>query len=159
MSAVIKRELKAYFTSPLGYVILAVLLLFGGMNFSLVFANGYADMTYVLGSMVTIIFFVIPILTMRLFSEEKKQKTDQLLLTSPISIRAMVMGKFIAAVTFFSIFIGVCVIFNLVFQVFAQPDWIVFLGNVVGMLLFASSLIAIGVFISALTERDRKSVV
>ena len=111
MFSIIKREFKNYFSSPLGYAILCVLLFFGGIYYSYAFSFGSADMTYVFSSMITIVFFVVPIITMRLFSEEKRQKTDQLLLTSPISIFSIVMGKFLAAFFYFCIFI-VVKIFN-----------------------------------------------
>ena len=74
MSSIIKREFRNYFSSPLGYAILCVLLLFGGFYYTYAFSFGSADMTYVFSSMITIIFFVVPVITMRLFSEEKKQK-------------------------------------------------------------------------------------
>ena len=153
MSSIIKREFRNYFSSPLGYAILCVLLLFGGFYYTYAFSFGSADMTYVFSSMITIIFFVVPVITMRLFSEEKKQKTDQLLLTSPVSIYSIVVGKFLAAFLYFSVFIAFMAVYNFVFLFFgAVPDFTIFLGNVVGMLLFAGSLIAIGCFISTLTE-------
>jgi ABC-2 type transport system permease protein len=153
MAAIIKRELKSYFTSVLGYVILAILFLFTGLYVNAnIFSYGYADMYYVFNPMVTIIFFVVPILTMRLLSEEKRQKTDQLLLTSPINVSSIVFGKYIAAVLFFSVFLVLTFLYNIVLSFVATPSWSQYFGNVIGMLLFASSLISIGLFISSLTE-------
>ena len=153
MLAIIKKELKAYLTSPIGYVILAALLFFSGFNYYSVFATGVADMTYVFVGTITVVFFVIPILTMRSFSEEKKQKTDQLLLTAPINNSSIVMGKFISSVLFFNIYIAVMIIYNLLFYFFgASPDLVLFLGNIIGIELFSISLISIGIFISSLTE-------
>lgn len=153
MFAIIKRELRAYFTTPLGYVVMAALLLFGGIYYSMTFSYGYADISYVFNSILTIILFVVPVLTMRLFSEEKRQKTDQLLITSPTGITSIVLGKFFAVFIYFLIFIAVLSIYNFIFYFFgATPDFMVFLGNIIGLLLFAGSLISIGEFISALTE-------
>lgn len=153
MSAILKKELKSYFTSPLGYVILIVMFLFSGIFYYTIFSAGSADLTYVFASMITIIFFVIPIITMRLVSEEKRQKTDQLLLTAPVRNSAIVFGKYLSALIFFNAFIVLMVIYNLVFMFFGgSPDFMIFLGNVIGMELFAGALIAIGIFISSLTE-------
>ena len=153
MLAIIKRELKNYFSSPLGYAIMCVMLFFGGYYYSYAFSYGSADMTYVFSSLVTIIFFVVPIITMRLFSEEKRNKTDQLLITSPVSIFSVVMGKFLAAFLYFCIFVVFMTIYIFLFLFFgATPDMMIFLGNVIGILLFSGALISIGIFISALTE-------
>lgn len=157
MNAVIKRELRAYVTSPLGYVVIGALLLFSGIYYSSLFGgdnrSGFADLTYVFQSMITIIFFIIPLLTMRTFSEERNKKTDQLLFTSPVNITSIVLGKFFAALSFFSIYLVYLIICNSVFLLIgAQPAWSVFFSNILGLLLFAASLIAIGIFISSLTE-------
>lgn len=153
MWSIIRKEIRGYFSSPLGYAILAVLLCFAGIAYLDVFASGLADMTYVFNNMITVVFFIIPVITMRLFSEERKQKTDQLLFTSPVSIYSIVLGKFIAALLFFCVFIAFLMIYNFVFMFFgAVPDMSIFFGNVIGMVLFAGSLIAIGCFISSLTE-------
>lgn len=153
MKAIFKKEMKSYFTSPLGYVILFVMFIFGGMFYFTAFSNGSADMTYVFNYMITIIFFVIPVITMRSFSEEKRQKTDQLLLTSPISNGSMVMGKFLSSLTFFNAFVVLMIIYNFLFYFFdGNPDLMILLGNIIGIELFAGSLIAIGIFISSLTE-------
>ena len=77
MISIIKREFKNYFSSPLGYAVLCVLMFFGGFYYSYAFSYGSADMTYVFNSVITIVFFVVPVITMRLFSEEKRLKTDR----------------------------------------------------------------------------------
>ncbi len=153
MKAIIKREIKSYFTSPAGYVVLAVMTAAVCYFFTSLFSTGYADTTYVFSYISIFALVMIPILTMRLFSEEKMKKTDQLLLTSPVSIGSIVLGKFFAALMFFSIFLVETLIFNLVYIIFgASIDWMVYLGNVVGMILFSASFISIGLFISVLTE-------
>jgi ABC-2 type transport system permease protein len=99
-----------------------------------------------------IIMVLIPILTMRLFSEDKRQKTDQLLLTAPIKLPAIVMGKFLAAMSVFAMAMGMMVVYQLLVSFYITPDWLVFFGNLLGMLLFGAALISIGLFVSALTE-------
>lgn len=153
MSAIFKRELRAYFTSPLAYVVMTVFFFFSGLFFSYVFSSGVADSTSIFGQLFTIVLFVIPILTMRLMSEDKRQKTDQILLTAPVKLGGIVLGKFFAALTVFGIAISPMLVFQIIFSAFAESvDWLLFIGNVVGMLLLGASLIAIGLFISSLTE-------
>ena len=94
MSAIFKRELKSYFTSPLGYIVILLYLLLGGALFGYMFRSGYAQIESIFSYMSNFSFFLIPVLTMRLFSEEKRAKTDQALFTAPIKITHIVMGKF-----------------------------------------------------------------
>ena len=97
MLAIMRREFKAYFTSPIGYIVVAAFYLMSGIFYSQLVAYGYADMRNLFGSMYTVIMFLIPVLTMRLMSEDKKIKTDQILLTSPVTITGIVLGKYFAA--------------------------------------------------------------
>ncbi len=160
MVAILRRELKAYFASPIGYIFLAVFCLFSGMFF---FANCLsaqsADISAVFASMFTVTLFLMPILTMRLLSEERKQKTDQALLTAPVNLFGLVMGKFLAALILFAIGLCVMLIMTLVLAAFGPVDWAKFLGNFVGMLLMGAALISIGLFISSLTENQVISAV
>ena len=100
MAAIIKREFNAYFRSPLGYVFIAVYLFFSGTYFTQVLTSGMASLfPQIYYGMFSIILLLLPLLTMRLMSEDKKLKTDQLLLTSPVSVPGLVLGKFIAALS------------------------------------------------------------
>lgn len=99
-----------------------------------------------------IVLFILPILTMRLFSEEKKQRTDQILLTSPVSVWKIVLGKFIAADIIFLCCMAIYIPMVLVVNYFAAPNWGMIVCNLIGMFLLASAIIAIGIFISSLTE-------
>lgn len=154
MLAILKRELNSYFTSPIGYVFLAVFYFFSGMFFYYVLASNTTDITYVFDSLFTVLLFIVPLLTMRLLSEEKKQKTDQLLLTSPVSLPGLVVGKFLAAVTMYAIAISVTVVYSIILAGFASPEWMVVIGNIFGALLFGAALISIGLFISSMTENQ-----
>lgn len=153
MTAVFKRELSAYFRSPIAYVFCAVYLFFSALYFRAVLLDRQSSQfPQVYYGMLSIILLILPVLTMRLFSEEQRQKTDQILLTSPVSVFSLVMGKFLAA---FSIY-GGCVVFTLLYalviQLFTAPGWALVFGNVIGALLFGAAFIAVGMFISSLTE-------
>lgn len=153
MSAIIKRELGAYFTSAIGYVVIAVFFFFAGLFFTGVCLNGdTSSMTYVISNMFVIVLFLIPILTMRLLSEDKKQKTDQALFTAPISLTKIAMGKYLSAVIVYALCLVVFVLEALVIACFTTPDWAVLLCSLLGMFLLGAALIAIGMFISSLTE-------
>ena len=154
MLAILKREMQNYFASPIGYIFLAVFYFFAGMFFSSVLYANTTDITYVFSSLFTVLIFIIPLLTMRSMSEDKKQKTDQLLLTSPINLSGLVMGKFLAAFLMYCIALAVTVVYSLILATFAAPEWSVVIGNIFGALILGAALIAIGVFISSLTENQ-----
>lgn len=160
MSAIVKREISSYFTSPLGYVFLAVFYGFSGLFLWInCLANGSAEMAGVFVLMFFIMIILIPVLTMRTMADDKRQKTDQLTLTSPVSLFGLVAGKFLAA--FFVFFCAVLVL--LVYAVFISAAvakagnafaWATFWGNFVGMLLMGGVFISVGIFISNLTENQ-----
>ena len=153
MTAIIKRELSSYFNSAIGYIVLAVFTFFSGLFFYMYcLLSNTTSMSYVFLSMLMIVMLVIPIITMRSFSEERKQKTDQALLTAPISLTEMVLGKFLGAFLLYCICNSVYIIYILIIACYASPDWAVFLTTMLGMLLMGGALIAIDLFISALTE-------
>ena len=104
MFAVYKRDLRSYFTTPIGYVFVAVFLAVNGGLFSLdtLQAKSQSNVNTYFSNLILALILVLPLLTMKVFSEEKKQKTEQLLMTSPISLGGMVFGKFLAAYTIFA---------------------------------------------------------
>lgn len=160
MTAIFKRELASYFTSPLGYVYLAVFYGFSGLFLWLgCLRAGQSDMGVVFSMMFFIMMILIPILTMRTMADDKRQKTDQLTLTSPVSLVGVVAGKFLAAFAVF--FFGVLVMLvyalflaNAVKSADAAFGWAAFWGNFTGMLLMGGTFISIGIFISNLTENQ-----
>ena len=153
MVAILKRELSSYFNSAVAYVVMAVYFLFSGLFFTMIcIENDTSSLSYVFGNMFIIILFIIPIITMKSFSEEKRQRTDQALLTSPTSLFEIVMGKFLGALILFAICSLIFVVYALVISFFTSPDWAVVLCTVLGLLLLGSALIAIDIFISVLTE-------
>lgn len=152
MLAIFKREFKAYFTTPVGYVILAIYLFFSGLFFANMYSYGYPYISFIFSQMFTIIMFTIPVITMRMMSEDKRQKTDQALLTAPVSLGGIVLGKFFAALSFFLLAFSEVVLFQIILAVVSTPDMAAFFGNLIGLALFGSALISVGIFISALTE-------
>lgn len=154
MWAIFKRELKTYFNSSIGYIYLAVMFGLGGYQFYALFSSGSSELTYVFSFICNVAMYTIPLLTMRLMSEDKKLKTDQLLLTAPVSIGGIIFGKFFAALTLYFIAMLQFVVYILVLSGFTGPDWNVFFGNFLGLFLLGAALIAIGLFISAMTENQ-----
>ena len=153
MSAIIKRELSSYFNSAIGYIVLAVFYFFSGLFFYMYcLLSNTTSMSYVFLSMLMVVMLVIPIITMKSFSEERKQKTDQALLTAPISLTEMVLGKFFGAFLLYCLCNAIYVLYAVILSFYATPDWAVFLTTMLGMLLMGGALIAIDLFISALTE-------
>lgn len=152
MSAIFKREFRAYFQSPMGFIFLAVMFAAGGLGFVSVIGSGVAEIQYMFSSFMSALMFVLPLITMRLLSDERRQKTDQLLLTSPVSIGGLIWGKYLAALCVFLIGVSVSFIFMLILATFTPPNWNIFVGNILGITLFGASLLAIGIFISSLTE-------
>ena len=131
MGAIFRREMNAYFTSPIAYVFLAVFNVFAGFFFfNYTIASGSTDMSSVFMNMFTILLFVIPILTMKLLSEEKKQKTDQCLLTSPVSLFGIVLGKYFAALAVFAIGLIRFVLYSVILSIYASVAWSVIIGNI-----------------------------
>lgn len=153
MFAIFKRELKAYFTSPLGYVFLAIFYAFSGLFFYIFSLSvGSTDISSVFLMMFIVLMVFVPLLTMRLLSEDKKQKTDQLILTAPVSLLSIVMGKFLAAYAIFAIGVAVMPVYGFVMSTFATVSWLPIWGNTVGLLLLGGIFVSIGLFISSLTE-------
>lgn len=154
MAAIFKREFKAYFFSPIGYFVLAILFFFAGGFFYLYnILSSSPDLTYVYNGLFSIVLLaVLPILTMRLFSDEKRQRTDQALLTAPVSLSGIVLGKFLAALVLFALGIAITLVYAVIIAFLVTPDWSMILGNYLGLLLLGGAVISIGLLISSLTE-------
>ena len=155
MKAIFRRELLAYFSSPLGYVFLSVFYIFAGIFLYFTsLSSGVADLSNVFYFLFIILILLTPILTMRILSEEKKQKTDQLLLSSPVTLTGLVMGKFLAAFLVYSLGVSITFVYAIVISVFATLNWSIIVGNIIGLLLIGAAFIAMGVFVSSLTENQ-----
>lgn len=153
MLAIYKKELKSYFTSMIGYVFIAFFLVIVGIYYVVYnLINQYANFEYVLSGVSFIFILLVPILTMRLMAEDKRQKTDQLLFTSPLSIGKIIAGKFMAVFTVFLIAMAVICVYPLVLIQFGAVPLKIAYTAILGFTLLGGAYIALGLFISALTE-------
>lgn len=155
MTAIFKREFKSCFTGMIGWVIAAVSLFFLGLYFTnrnLLYAS--SDFASVLYTMTMILLFLLPAISMRSFAEERKNKTDQLLLTSPVSIPAIVAGKFLAELAVFALPLAAAVVMPLLLQVFGTVSLVAAYSALLGYLLLGGACLAVGTWISALTENQ-----
>ena len=155
MLAIFKRELQSYFLTPIGYIYMGLFLLLTGIFyfFGNIFSQSsqYANF---LGSVLLIFLFAVPILTMRLLSEERKQKTDQLLLTSPVSITGIVLGKFLAALAVYCGTLLVTVLYAVVIAIFGDLQVWETVGSYIGFIFLGASYLSLGLFISSVTENQ-----
>ena len=160
MIAIYKREMRAYFTTPIGYIFLAFFLATAALVFSL--TTLYAMTTDVTGYFQVLLYGMIvllPLLTMKLFSEERKQKTEQLLLTAPVSLFSMVFAKFLAALTVYAGALTATLLFFPILEIYGSVKLGMLFGNYLALLLAGMAFIAIGVFVSALTENQLTAAV
>ena len=153
MFAIYKRELKAYFRSFIGLLFIAVTLFFIGLYYTVYnLLNGYPYFAYTMSSVIFLFMLSVPILSMRILAEEKRIKSDQLILTAPVSVGGIVMGKFLALVTIFLIPTLISCIYPLLMSSYGSVPMGEAYISILGFFLFGVTSIAIGVFISSLTE-------
>lgn len=152
MIAIFKREFKAYFLSPVGYIFLAIMFFFLGLQFRVVYSAGIADVALITGQMNSYALFLMPLITMRLLSEDRHSKVDQALLTAPVPLSGIIIGKFLAAFAVYCISFAPTIIFEIIAANLVSANLGAYLYMLLGMLLFGATLIAIGLFISSLTE-------
>ena len=154
MFAIIKKELTQYFYSMVGFVFLAFFLAIVGLyTWAGNLSQGIGNFEMTLGNMTFIFVILIPILTMRIVAEEKKQKTDQLLYTSPISLTKVILGKYIAVMILFTIAILVIALYPLLIHMYGQDVRLsLAYSSLIGFYLLGAANIAVGLFISSLTE-------
>lgn len=169
MFAIYKKEMRSYFINPIGYVFAGIFLLASTFIFgyTTLLARSYDTSSYFM-YMIFAFVLLMPLLTMRLFSEEKKMRTEQLLLTSPVTLTGIVMGKFFAAFTMFLGCMAVtCLNFIPLYSVAAiergnadysttyiGPVTAQIVGSMIALVLIGAAFIAIGTFISSLTENQ-----
>ena len=155
MIPIYKKELRTYFTTVSGYIFLTLFLLLVAIFFVMMNVFGRSPGFHMTISQSTILLFImIPTLTMRLFSEEAKNKTDQLLYTSPITILHIVTGKFFAAFSLFLAAISATVLFPFLIRPYGSLPVTQILGTYIGFMLLGACCIAVGLFISALTDNQ-----
>ena len=157
MLAIYKREMRAFFSGPVGYVFVAIFFaVSAGIFMSLTVQKGdsanYQNyFTYV----IMLCIIEIPLLKMKLVSEERKMKTDQLIVTAPVSLFGIVMAKFLAAYTLFGgSFLVSSIIYYIPLKAYGTPESATYIGSVIAVLLIGAAFVAIGEFISSLTENQ-----
>ena len=157
MLAIIKKELKYYFCTPIGYVFIGIFLIAFSISFYLtVLTYGNVNFEYIFYSTPTIfvLAFLIPLLTMRSFSEERKNGTEQLLLTSPLSITKIVLGKFISAMLVTIITSIFTLMYFGILCYFGMPHISTAITAIIGFILFMMTYVAFGIFASSITENQ-----
>ncbi|MDR2159323.1 MAG: Gldg family protein [Treponema sp.] len=155
MTAVLKREFNAYFYTPLGYVFIGAYWLFTGFfffNYNL-YGNS-SDLRLLFGILFTVTLFLVPILTMRLLSEDRKMRTDMIYRMSPVSGAAVIAGKYLAALCVYLLAMSGVLAVSLVVEAVSEAEWSVIAGHFTGLFLLGAVLISVGLFISALTENQ-----
>ncbi len=155
MLAILKRELRAYFLSPIGYIFMSLFLLVGGVLFA--FGNLItlsSQYTGFLGSILFMFLLAVPVLTMRLFTDEMRMRTDQLLLTSPVRIVEIVLGKYLAALIVFFITMIITVFYAILVAIYGDLDTWQTVGGYIGFFLVGCSFISVGLFVSSTTENQ-----
>lgn len=153
MKAIFKKEFRSYFLSPLGYVFIAVFAIVTALFFFIYnLVQGIGDTSYLFSNITLLLVLIIPVLTMRSFAEEKSRKTDQLLLTCPISVTDIVLGKTFAAYAVYGMALALTLIYPLILSIYADIAWSVMFCNYLGFFLMGAVFISIGIFISSLTE-------
>ena len=160
MFAIFKKELKGYFQSPTGYIFLGFFLLLAGIFFALNnLMTGSPLFIGVLSNLTFTFLITVPVLTMRLLSEEQRHKTDVLLLTNPVGVTGIVLGKYFAAVVFFLIGLAVTVLFPIAMSFFGDLGGWEIVAGYIGFALLGCAFIAVGLFVSSMTENQVISAV
>lgn len=153
MIAIYKKELRSYFNSVMACLFIAVTLALIGLYFTVYcLLSGYATISYAVQSSMFLLLISVPILTMRIIAEERKQKTDQLLITSPVSVGKIVFGKYLALLTIFAIPCILVCIYPPILSLFGDVPMAECYLALLGYFLFGAACIAIGVFVSSVTE-------
>ncbi len=160
MKAIFEREVKSYFNGMIGYIFVAFLLLFVGIYTMVInLKSSYASFEYVMSNMDFIYLIMIPVLTMRVISEERKQKTDQLLYTLPMSMTKIVLGKYLAMLLVLAVPTVIICFYPMILSMYGSVNLLSAFCSIVGFYLLGAALIAIGMFISSVTESQAVAAV
>lgn len=156
MLAILKKELKSYFLSPIGYVAIGLFLMVFSLFFYLTtISQRMIDMGNLYFNTARYgLLIIVPIITMRMFAEERKNGTEQLLLTSPKSITAIVFGKFLAAIALIAIILVISFMYYAILCFFQAPNIVPVLVMMLGFLLLSMAAISLGMFASSITENQ-----
>ena len=160
MFAIIRKEVKSYFVTPLAYVVIFFFMILSSIFFWMRNLNyQLAEYTSVLGPMGFLLIFIIPLLTMKILSDDRKNSTFILYTTSPVSITDIVLGKYFAILIVYITILLFTFIFPVILMIFGSPDLVKIIGGYIGFFLLGASFISVGVFISSLSESQIISAV
>jgi ABC-2 type transport system permease protein len=152
---IFKKEFKDYFISPIAYIVITIFLLVaGGLFFSSFFVIGQADLRYFFNLLPILFMLIVPLITMRLFSEELNVGSYELLLTLPVSFNDIIIGKFLAGLAFVGAILLPTIAYPICISFIGNLDWGVVLGSYLGALLMGAGYVAIGLFTSSLTRNQ-----
>lgn len=153
MIAIFKKEVKGYLTSMMGYLFIAFILLLEGIYFTAYNIQGAYPIFGVTLSSITFVFLIlVPVLTMKTISEERKQKTDQMLLTSPVSVGQIVVGKYLALMAVYMIAIVITCTYPMIMSKYGAVSYPMAYTAILGFVLLGAALLSIGLYMSSLTE-------
>ena len=153
--SIFKKEVKSYFVSPIAYVLMAIYLGLSGYFFVLItFTTEQASLYFTLGNMGITLLFLTPVLTMRLFSEERRQGTIELLFTSPLRVTQIVVGKYLGVLFLYVFILLISGEFALFLKLFGNPENGPLITGYLGLFLMGASFLAIGLFSSTLTDNQ-----
>ena len=161
MGAIFKRELKSYFLSPIGYIVTGIFLLCFSIFFTItVFNIGTVDLgvAYWYTALYGLII-IVPLLTMRMFAEERKNGTEQLLLTSPTPISGIVFGKLLASLVVIGVTLIISLVYTVIVSFLGTPNYYMILSQIFGFLLISLATLSFGMFTSSITENQIISAV
>jgi ABC-2 type transport system permease protein len=154
-AALLAKEELALFSSPIAYAVVTVFLLLLGYTFTtFLFLNKVATLLHVFFQTAVLFLLIVPVLTMRLVAEERKQGTLEVLLTSPVTEFAIVLAKFTAALTLIVVMLGLSAIYAVVLGMYGAPDWGPVYSGYLGLLLLGATLVALGLLVSSLTANQ-----
>lgn len=155
MFAIYKKELRSYFVNPIGYIYIALFLAMSSLIFTYTtLYSGTCEVNVYYTFLLYLFIILIPLLTMRMFSEEKKTKTEQILLTSPVSLFSVIFAKYLAAFTLFAGTLLASTLNLFVLYFYGEPNTVIMFSTTLGILLIGSAFVAIGIFVSACTENQ-----
>lgn len=154
MSAIFWKEVKSYFYSPMAYILIGLFILLSSLFFYPYLIYQSANFNGVLASMGFVLLFIVPVLTMRILAEDRKNGTEVLLITSPVSLTSIVLGKYFASLFVFLVMTAITFIYPIILLAFGGPFTAQLVGGYIGFILLGASFISVGVLASSLTENQ-----
>jgi len=156
MIAILKREIKSFFITPIFYIFITMFLVLSAFFFHIsgIIQAQVADISHFFANLPLILVVLVPILTMRSIAEEKKSKTDQLLFTAPVATWEIVVAKYLASVFVFVITMFSTILYPIILYIYGNPETAPIISQYIGFIIYGAALISIGIYISSLTENQ-----